>query len=231
MKRKIKMEEKYTVYMHYNKFNKKRYIGITKRNVEERWLNGQGYRGNQHFYKAIKKYGWDAFLHLILYSGLSKEEACKKEKYLIKLYDTMNPLHGYNNCAGGEGVSGYHHLEETKEMIRNALLGSKNHNFGKKMSEEQKEKISKTKTGSKLSEEHKKKIGDSLRGQKYHDDEFKRKLAERNAVAVMRSDGVIFNSVTEAAQSVGLKQPAISNAIHRGSKSGGYTWSYVKKEA
>ena len=47
----------YTVYCHTNKINGKKYVGITKRLVEKRWLNGRGYNGNSIFRKAINKYG------------------------------------------------------------------------------------------------------------------------------------------------------------------------------
>lgn len=33
----------YTVYIHINKQNKKKYIGITSMSVKERWKNGYGY--------------------------------------------------------------------------------------------------------------------------------------------------------------------------------------------
>ena len=36
----------YSVYKHTNKENKKVYIGITSRQVEQRWANGHGYKNN-----------------------------------------------------------------------------------------------------------------------------------------------------------------------------------------
>ena len=49
----------YCVYMHVNKINNKKYIGITKQKTpESRWgANGVNYKGSPHFYAAIKKYG------------------------------------------------------------------------------------------------------------------------------------------------------------------------------
>ena len=46
------------VYIHTNKINNKKYIGITCQNPSKRWRNGNGYK-NGYFAKAIKKYGWD----------------------------------------------------------------------------------------------------------------------------------------------------------------------------
>ena len=101
----------WTVYKHTNKINGKSYIGITSRNPEERWgKNGGNYRGvkGKHccFYNAILKYGWDNFTHDILINGLTKSEACAKEKELIVFYNSKAP-YGYNLTNGGEGTSGY----------------------------------------------------------------------------------------------------------------------------
>lgn len=46
--------DKYLVYLHINKLNKKVYVGITKHdNPELRWRNGYGYAKCIKFYKAI----------------------------------------------------------------------------------------------------------------------------------------------------------------------------------
>lgn len=86
--------------MHISPSNKK-YIGITHQKPSLRWRSkGQGYKSNPVFYAAIQKYGWENFTHLILLHDLTYEEACEKEKSLIKLYDTLVP-HGYNVDEGG----------------------------------------------------------------------------------------------------------------------------------
>ena len=66
--------DKYTVYVHINKINHKKYIGITKQKPEDRWgKNGENYKESPHFYAAIQKYGWDNFEHIILKENLTKE--------------------------------------------------------------------------------------------------------------------------------------------------------------
>ena len=50
------MEERnYIVYKHTSPSNKV-YIGITKQTLKARWKNGKGYKNNEHFTYAIKKY-------------------------------------------------------------------------------------------------------------------------------------------------------------------------------
>jgi hypothetical protein len=101
IKEQEKQETTYKVYIHRNKINNKRYIGITKKNTKQRWRNGEGYKNQSLFYNAIKKYGWDNFTHKVVFKNLTKEEAAEKEKELIKKYNSNNSLYGYNVEKGG----------------------------------------------------------------------------------------------------------------------------------
>ena len=62
-------ENTYSVYMHENKTNHKRYIGITKRDPEVRWRKGKEYKTCPAMNRAFEKYGWDGFEHNILFTG------------------------------------------------------------------------------------------------------------------------------------------------------------------
>lgn len=110
------MSEKtnYKVYVHIAP-NGKRYYGITKQKVEARWKNGKGYGANEYFYRAINKYGWDNFEHIIIARGLSEEEAKWLEVELIREHDTSNREYGYNISLGGEAHKGHKHTEETRK--------------------------------------------------------------------------------------------------------------------
>ena len=115
------MEKEYCVYCHISPSGK-RYIGITSQKLSDRWVNGNGYKENKYFYRAIKKYGWDSFQHIILFEGLTREEASEKEKLLILKYETTNRDKGYNIAKGGFG-GGHPTSEETKQKIREAKKG------------------------------------------------------------------------------------------------------------
>lgn len=132
------MEKEYCVYCHIAP-NEKQYIGITCQKPNDRWCGGKGYEHNTHFSRAIKKYGWDAFKHIILFSGLSKEDASRLEKKLIREYNTQNQNKGYNIEPGGFG-GGHPTSDETKLKISKA-------NKGKPCPEHQKKYLSKLNKG------------------------------------------------------------------------------------
>lgn len=128
----------YVVYKHIS-LSGRVYIGITKQKPEYRWNHGKNYRKDQLlFYRAIKKYGWDNFTHIILYEGLSEKDAKNIEISLIKQYKALGI--SYNITDGGDGGKGLHgkrkpHTEEAKRKMsqsrKGLLSGSKNPMYGR----------------------------------------------------------------------------------------------------
>lgn len=126
------MDDKYTVYMHRHKDNGKVYIGCTKKTLAARFDNGNGYKRCSRFWDAICEDGFDAFEHVILHDGLTKDEAYEFEEKLIDAYDSMNPNCGYNLRRGGlhnvpcpevgrnisRAKMGHEVTEETREKLR-----------------------------------------------------------------------------------------------------------------
>lgn len=103
-----KQDKNWTVYMHKNKINGKRYVGITGREPKTRWgQNGKNYKRQLYFWNAIKKYGWNNFEHIILRSNLSEEEANFLERWLIKKYKLKDRNYGYNVVDGGNTKTPY----------------------------------------------------------------------------------------------------------------------------
>lgn len=153
----------YTVYMHVNKTNGKKYVGITcQANPKRRWAKGEGYKQQKRFYNAIKCYGFDGFEHLILEEGLTKEQAEEKEQEYIKKYKSNDLRYGYNIENGGHvnkytdeqrrHMSAVHmgHVasEESKEKMRLIMKGKSTAWLkGKKASKETREKMSKKQKG------------------------------------------------------------------------------------
>lgn len=218
----------YTVYQHKNKINGKIYIGITMQKPEIRWgKNGNNYKSSPHFYSAIQKYGWDNFEHNILFTDLTKEEACLKEQELIKYFNSMNRDFGYNSTSGGDVFT---MNEETKQKISQALMGNQN-GLGHPCSEEKKKKISEAQKGRKFTEEHKQKLSEAA--QKRHvpcSEEKKKKLSQnyphKRKVYCEELDKV-FDSVQQCSRELNIPATNISKLCKgRGKTLKGYHLRY-----
>ena len=209
----------YCVYKHTSPSGKV-YIGITSINPLKRWKKGNGYRSNQHFWRSICAYGWDAFTHEILMEGLSKEEASEAEMKLIEKYKSNDPEHGYNITAGGE----VNILPESSlEKIRRA---NKGHVFSaetrERMSLSRKEllkrrpELAATRKGSKMDPDHKKRF----------------LAAGRSAIikpVECVETGVVYSSIKEAHDQTGVNISSLSEVLHgRQKRAAGYTWRLVK---
>lgn len=141
------------VYKITNKVNNKVYIGITNQ--------GSGARYRHHWYesrigepspihRSMAKYGEENFTLEIIDFADTYDELKEKEKYWIKQYNSTDRTKGYNLTEGGDGTFGKKHSEETKDKIRQKALGRKH-------SEETKKKMSESRTGI-VSEKKKKHI-------------------------------------------------------------------------
>ncbi len=114
----------YVVYKHTCP-NGKVYIGISS-NYSRRCVPGN-YRHNIRWTNAINKYGWDNIKHEILFENLTKEEACQKEIELIAKYNSTDIRFGYNINLGGNIPFSYgkHLTEEHKQNLSKANKGRK----------------------------------------------------------------------------------------------------------
>lgn len=193
------------VYKHTSPTGKV-YIGITTQDVKARWGNGNNYSSNKRFRNAIKKYGWDNFTHEVIFDGLSIEDAKNKEIELIALYDATNPEKGYNVTLGGESGYGYRHTEQTKQRIREAMVGRVSPMKGRTHSAETKNKISVgnikkgRRSGFTLSDETKQKISNSQKGlPKPKSEEYKVKMSEIKK-------GVIISDSTKSKISTAIRE-------------------------
>ena len=215
------MQNNYKVYMPIFP-NNKVYIGITKRKLNERWMNGYGYCHQNRVYSAIKKYGWQNVRHVILYDNLSYLEACEKEISDIELYKSREREFGYNNSiGGGKSALGFKHTKEAKEKIKE---NNSKYWLGKKRDKATIEKMKMASKGN-----------TNRRGKKNsaHATELNRK---KHSIPVLQILGETiikkYPSAKEAELDLNIGKGDITKVIKGKRKTaGGYNWKYaINKE-
>lgn len=141
-------DKKFCIYKIINLINGKIYIGKTL-DINKRWRKHIKISKNrekktyQYLHKSINKYGVVNFIIEELENNLTEQEAFDREKFWIIFFNSKNPDIGMNLTDGGEGVSGLKWTEDSKNKIR----GFNNHNFGKHLTEDVKDKLSKSLSG------------------------------------------------------------------------------------
>lgn len=225
----------YIVYKHTAP-NGKCYVGMTCQTIERRARGGRGYIGCDAFYAAIMKYGWDNFVHEVLETGLSYDEACEKECFYIEKYHSLTTEWGYNLATGGNANKVM--PEETKRKISHSLAGRK----GTPHTEESKRKLSEARRGKKMpprSEAYRKKLSVILTGRTFSPEHcanisrskmgvYAGKNNPRARAVLCVETGVVFDTIKEAGEFTGGSSKNIVSCCRgRLKTSGGYHWRYV----
>lgn len=191
-----------SIYRLYCKESDKSYIGQhnnedpTKR-IRDHFMEAECERSDTVLYRAIRKYGRDAFEASRLCICKTQEDLDYMEDYYITEYKSMMDENGYNMKRGGmKRCIGYKHSEEVKTKLSEIKKGNI-------ISEEQKIKISETSKGHKkkwseealetmternrengskavMNNEIKKKISETLTGVKKTYDKFNSKVINSN---------------------------------------------------
>ena len=202
------MEERnYKVYIHENKINHKKYIGITRNEPYKRWgRKGIGYKKNTYFWNAIRKHGWDNFSHEVWLINLTGNEANEMEKILIKAFKSNQKEFGYNIDKGGA------YTGPTREETR--------------------EKLSKLNKGKKLSEEHRRKVSEhhaDVSGKNNPMYGVHPWSYGKGQPVVCLDTGIQYKNVVEAAKALGLKESNIRAVAAMAQLStGGFHFVYKK---
>ena len=97
---------RWTLYCHTHIESGRRYVGLTKTTVLQRWNRHvldakRNRRGCTHFWNAIRKYGSEAFSCETLEVCTSLEVANAAEEAWIEFWETRNPAKGFNLMKGG----------------------------------------------------------------------------------------------------------------------------------
>jgi hypothetical protein len=197
------MDKTYTLYKHTSPSGKV-YIGITCNPTYKRWWRGKGYKDNPYFTAAINKYGWDAFKHEILRTGLTKEQAEIAEIATIRHYKARDKRYGYNLAKGGKLST---LSADSRKRVSEANTGRANPNRGTcHYARDYKIEITQAQI------------------EKYIDAN-----ARKKAVLCVET-GVIYRSVREAERKLHICHSGIArvcNGVARYKTCGGYHWEYV----
>jgi group I intron endonuclease len=185
------------IYKITNMINNKIYIG---KRITRNIIPDDNYFGSGKLIKrAIKKYGLENFTKEIL-EICDAKSIDEKEIFWIGEYKSMDSLIGYNIAKGGNGgdlltnnpdrediikrmtesMKSRIFSDDHKRKLSEGKLGEKNPIFGRKMTDEEKDHLSKMIKGRKMSDEFKNKVSEGKKGIKFSD-EHKKKLSENHA--------------------------------------------------
>lgn len=156
------------------RLNGKSYVGQTITSLLHRWSEHKldaKHGGNALLYRAIRKYGPDAFDLRVLEECHSIDELNEREQFWISELKTHSD-EGYNCTDGGQGCTGFKHSEETKQHLSEVLSG-------RKFSEEHRRNLSESHKGRKHTEETKQKCSIAAK-RRHYTDEQRARVADSN---------------------------------------------------
>ena len=206
------------IYLVRNKINNKVYIGQTtrKNGFDGRYLKkenpiegiyeyhlrlkNKNKNFNNHLFSSIEKYGFNNFDISKIYDiAFSKVELDIKEKLHIQLYQSTDNKHGYNNKEGGSNG------KQNKETILK-MSGKNNPMYGKKHTEETKNKIS-----------------NSMKGK------YSNSLNPNSKIIICLNNGIVYNTAKDACSSLSIKnQSGVSNVLKgKRDSHNGYFFMYI----
>lgn len=174
------------IYLWTNLINNKKYVGQAQNFYGRMQDYFSGQESNRVIGKAILKYGIENFEITILEKEIALDSLNEHEQYWMDYYQCFVP-NGYNVCHIAGNTLGYKHTEEDKEKMSQIAKqrfiehpelikkGKDNHMYGKHLSEETKQKMSKSRIGNqnakgkrwKLNDEQKERRRQTALGNKY----------------------------------------------------------------
>ena len=209
------------------------YIGQTQC-LYDRIRRYRGGKFNKYMKRAVDKYGLENIKLEILEKDIPLENLDEREQFYL---DTLKPFNdnGYNICKEASTTRGRKRPpEEMKGLsdFNKTRTGELNHFYGKKHTEESKQKQREAKLGKKLSQETIDKIVNNT-------DHAKKYRCVKQIDLVTRDVINIFESITEANSITGvgisnISQVANKKTCKRGEKewliksAGGFYWEWCE---
>lgn len=128
------------VYLIENQTNGKKYVGITKHSIEERFAGHKAeskINKTRRLYQAMAKHGTDSFVCSLI-EECDADLVFEREKFWISRYRSNDYQFGYNMTAGGEGCVDRELSEESIEKLRVSVTRHRS-----SLSEEQRKDLTK----------------------------------------------------------------------------------------
>lgn len=207
------------IYIKQHKITKKKYLGFTKRKDPFKY-KGSGKYWTQH----IKKHGVKEVETLELYSFHTKQEAWEFAKSLSEKLNIVESAEWANLKPEGldGGAIGEYNQERTNKILATKRKNGTLSNFGYTLTEETKNKISKTRKKKFL--EGKIKPNITMLGKK-HTEESRKKMS-KSRIGLQNAKGKTWKRTDESKakfskKCIGRKRKILSN--------GSWTWEYPSK--
>lgn len=248
-------ELKCCIYCYTNKVNNKKYVGQICRkaktlkhrhneHISNSYNTKRQHDYNMPFHNAIRKYGIENFTFEVLKVCNNSQECDYWEKYYIENLNTLSSNNnGYNLSSGGSNGNVFkgkteEEIKEWKDKISKTLTGKmsgeNNPFYGKKHTEETKEKMKKNHKklegknsplyGTHLSEERKQQMSEERKGANNY---CAKKIIQYNKdMEIIK----IWDYIKEASDSLNIAGTSIS-ACCRGKRktAGGFIWRYYEE--
>lgn len=163
------MKTIYSLYKITNTLNQKVYIGYTKGKVERRFKRHiyESKNPTSLLHKSLLHHGSNKFSIETIYQSFDHSHIQEMEKYFIKVYESYYAFgKGYNMTFGGDGGATFTGKKHTKEsLLKKSISAKLNHQkYPRTHSQETKEKIKNSLLGRKQSQSQKDKVSIALKG-------------------------------------------------------------------
>ncbi|MGB3724288.1 MAG: NUMOD3 domain-containing DNA-binding protein [Glaciecola sp.] len=208
------------------------------------WKNNR----NKHWHNVVDKHGYTVEIYK---DNLSEADAFNLE---IEMIEKIGLDSLCNYTVGGDGASGSKRTEEFKSMMREKMTGrvfsnetikkmreaAKNRTRdshmkqaekirGRKLTEEHRRKISEAGKGRSLSEDAKRKISEFHKGKKKDPNAVEAMAASKRKKVRCLNNNTVYESMTAAANDLGIRQGKISDVLRGVGKSvKGYRFELVE---